>query len=554
MKNIIKLLTIVVVFIFYGYLIYGVRPVAAKISEQKRTLIYTYNNSSNRNLGNNKYQFRKRIAASYQILTNNDTLINKSSHGEIKWLIEGKENYTVTKIGSGSAFEEKYKVRTKKFKIKYYIPDDWDMVIDGDSIKFVKENKVILRNWGMTIFDKDKNIKNKSKVKLWKNQLEITIDAIDSTDGFDVDPIWTWSPTEADGIDCYMQSNLPTDNYNTQFLNASSGAAVFTMRPLIKFSALTDSIPANAVITSAFLYMTNRGTNTEVSVDSMTSYILKRAFDETQATYNIPETDSTWGTSGATNVSDIYYAPADTNFNIGGTTKGLGALDTLDITNTTRLLVGVDSVYANNGIMIRGLNDVTRTANAYWLSSDSSGAEPEIVIDYTVPLLQVAFISFGDTIGTNSSVVKIDSVNNNASGDETNTIAVQIDDGTYFNAGGNYPDSRELTRVFHALSDFDAESLFVRKGFVGIKVYTKNLFNAVVDTYQVFKFGEIIADFADTARTSGVAGPGVTAGTLADSMALTEKKTEVEASINSVLSDSGVIRLPDGTNKFIKMK
>ena len=41
---------------------------------------------------------------------------------------------------------------------------------------------------------------------------------------------------------------------------------------------------------------------------------------------------------------------------------------------------------------------------------------------------------------------------------------------------------------------------------------------------------------------------------LSDSMALTEKKAEVEASINSVLSDSSVIRLPDGTSKFIKMK
>ncbi len=366
---------LLIIFIMLGFL---------NVSGQERELIYKYDNSSRKDLENGEEQFRIRMSASYQIFTNVDTFENVRSDGEIiKWRINGMSDYKINRIGEGVRFEETYDINSDSFTVEYYLPDDVEMILDDDTTKFIKNGKVIYRNMGMSIFNDGIKL-NKTKTKLYKNKLKVRFNRPDKSKKAKVDPIWSWQPTETDGIDCYMQSNTATTNYNDKFLHASAGAASFHMRPLIKFSALTDSIPADATITSAFLYMTNRGINTEVSVDSMTSYVLKRVFVETQATYNIFSTGNNWGTSGATNVSDIYYAPADTNFNIGGTTKGSGALDTLDITNTTKLLVGVDSVYANNGIMIRGLNDITRTANAYWLSSDSSGSEPVIVINYII--------------------------------------------------------------------------------------------------------------------------------------------------------------------------
>ncbi len=194
----------------------------------------------------------------------------------------------------------------------------------------------------------------------------------------------TWQPDSTDGIDSHISGTggETTTNYGT-FAELFVGSwQDGTQRSLFKIPALGDSIPADAVIISSkiiFVTDTEQGSVT----DTVVSYILKRDWVELEVTQEIYSTGNSWSTAGAFDGNDIYLTPADTTIGIDWT-----GTDTLDITTTTSLLVGVDSVYKNYGILIKAISESGNNYGRWESSHTLSGASnrPIILITYMIPI------------------------------------------------------------------------------------------------------------------------------------------------------------------------
>lgn len=193
--------------------------------------------------------------------------------------------------------------------------------------------------------------------------------------GFDT---YTSQPDETSGIDTTLDDSNPTTNYGTGAgLGAGeSNASTSVYRSLIKFDF--SSISWLAVINSATLSIwlfANAASNTR----TCRVYRQKRAWVETQATWNVYSTGNSWQTAGGFGPNDCEQT------DIGS--RSLAAAESSGEKQWTLTASAVEAMvnggWTNNGFLLKNDYEVNDQhsfrASAYTTSSE----RPKLVMDYT---------------------------------------------------------------------------------------------------------------------------------------------------------------------------
>ncbi|MBK7366189.1 MAG: DNRLRE domain-containing protein [Nitrosomonas sp.] len=187
----------------------------------------------------------------------------------------------------------------------------------------------------------------------------------------------TLQPNETTAMDTWIRSESPTQNNgtNVQLQVGEINGLVGARRSLIKFDL--SSLPSNATITSAVLslYVV---TNGDFSINARTFrvYRLKRAWVESQATWNIYSTGNNWAAAGGFHADDCEQTE------IGG--RAFTATETQNqfkdfiLTPITKAALDL-----GNGWMIKADTE-DNDAYLFASSSDATAANrPKLVITYT---------------------------------------------------------------------------------------------------------------------------------------------------------------------------
>lgn len=202
-----------------------------------------------------------------------------------------------------------------------------------------------------------------------------------------IDPTLTLQPDPTDGLDTYIVDTSPTIN---------SGSDVFIWsgerndsnpkyRTLIKFDLST--LPANSIISSAIFswYVTN-----DFATNARTHrlYRVKRAWLETQATWNIWTTGNNWSTAGAFHVDDCEQTEvASRAFTATETLNQFKDFPFTGLTTKSQLDLG-------NGWLIKADTEVN-DAYAGAASGDTTASErPKFVVVYTLPTAPTKFMFY----------------------------------------------------------------------------------------------------------------------------------------------------------------
>ncbi len=192
----------------------------------------------------------------------------------------------------------------------------------------------------------------------------------------------TLQPNGTAGIDTYILNALPTTNYGTDTemgVGEANIATNYIGRSLIKFDL--SSIPSNASITSATLSL---WTSTDYSSTTRTIRIfrLKRAFNESQATWNIASTGTNWQTAGASGTNDRESADIGSVQILSDEPLNTEKQITLTPAMIQELIAGT---FTNNGFII--VSDTELNDGFMYKTSDNvtSSQRPKLVIEYTLP-------------------------------------------------------------------------------------------------------------------------------------------------------------------------
>jgi len=219
--------------------------------KDSKTLIYHYNNTSRKHLGNNKYKLTIEMAVPYRIYQAGDTLINESSHGSVKWLVDGKENHEINKIGSGAAFEELFYINSDS--IIYEFITDFDVSLNEDTIFFKKNGKEVLRIFGLKVFDEENKEIKIDKIEIKDKKVKFKFKHTDKTKKVKVDPIWSWQPDATEGIDTEIVSNEDFSHAANTTIHSVWYGDAHEYATLIKFTGFVDSIGPGKIIDSIFI-------------------------------------------------------------------------------------------------------------------------------------------------------------------------------------------------------------------------------------------------------------------------------------------------------------
>ena len=185
-------------------------------------------------------------------------------------------------------------------------------------------------------------------------------------------------PDGAAGTDTRITSSTPDTNSGTvAYLHiGEDNTSSSIRRTLITFDL--SSIPADATINSATLSLWQEA---DLSDNNRTLrvYRSKRAWVETQATWNIYSTGNSWQTAGGFGANDTEQT--DIGSRAFTSTEANGEKQwTLTASAIQEMVAGT---FANNGFMVKAdteTNDLYR----FWSSDYTTAAErPKLVIDYT---------------------------------------------------------------------------------------------------------------------------------------------------------------------------
>ncbi len=193
--------------------------------------------------------------------------------------------------------------------------------------------------------------------------------------GFDT---YTSQPDDTSGIDTFIDSAATTTNYasNVEIKFGDSNGSASVWRTLIKFDL--SSIPSSNTASSATLslYISQRD-----SVNARTCHVYRtlRAWNESQATWNIWSTSNNWTTAGAGsdgNDADLTNSWGSSSFT-ASETAGTEKQFSLNISYINNFISGA---WTNNGWLLRMQ---TETNDAYLMHSSSSATSslrPKLVI------------------------------------------------------------------------------------------------------------------------------------------------------------------------------
>lgn len=187
----------------------------------------------------------------------------------------------------------------------------------------------------------------------------------------------------ADGIDTFIHRDTATTNYgtNTGLFIGNNGGGTNTYRVVIKFAGLSDgTVPPSATITSATLslycYAEASGNARTLRV-----YRSKRAWVETQATWNIYSTGNNWATAGGFGADDCEQTDIGSRAFSATETTGKYKDWTLTAADIQAIVKGT---WTNNGFLIKA--DTENTDRYAFYSSDNADNKPKLTVVYSLPV------------------------------------------------------------------------------------------------------------------------------------------------------------------------
>lgn len=205
-------------------------------------------------------------------------------------------------------------------------------------------------------------------------------------------PTYTSQPDEASGIDTFIQSNAATTNRGTATgleIGENSGITKAVSRALIKFDL--SPIPSTAIISSATLTITPESDRSN-NARTLSVYRQKRAWVETEATWNIYSTGNNWQTAGGFGANDCEQTSIGHVSISASQTVNVG----VDISLTASAIQEiVNGTWTNNGFLLKVDTEANDQFVYYSSGAATASYRPKLVIEYTVPVngVPVTFIS-----------------------------------------------------------------------------------------------------------------------------------------------------------------
>ena len=187
-------------------------------------------------------------------------------------------------------------------------------------------------------------------------------------------PTYTSQPAEAAAIDTYIRADQATTNYATGtdviVGHYQTGAGYY--RGLIKdpFTGLVGVVVTSAVLTLTVSY----------GYDTPKIYVYrsKRAWVESQATWNIWKTSNNWSTAGGFHTDDCEQTDIGNN-TLSAAVIGTQLAITLDAAKVQEMISGA---FTNNGFLLKS-TEADNTISAFASSSHATASyRPKLVIEY----------------------------------------------------------------------------------------------------------------------------------------------------------------------------
>jgi len=158
--------------------------------------------------------------------------------------------------------------------------------------------------------------------------------------------------SDPDVLDTYIENNSPTSNYGTsEGLGVGEQKSITVIyRSLLKFDL--SGIPSGSTITSAILTLNSDGQDLSDQSRTMRVYRVLRAWNVSQATWNVYTTGNNWGSAGCSNTSTDREAT-----DIGSVThpanpsSGDDIVITLTASSVEEMIT--DGGFINNGFLIQ---------------------------------------------------------------------------------------------------------------------------------------------------------------------------------------------------------
>ena len=193
----------------------------------------------------------------------------------------------------------------------------------------------------------------------------------------------TFQPNETNSNDAQILHDNPDTNYGTgtSIGIGENNTATQRRRTLIKFDI--SSIPSNAIVSSAKLYLRinlNRSSNAR----DFKMYRVLRDWVESEMTWNDWSTGNAWTTGGCGsdgNDADLTNVWATTSYTAS---ESVGTVKEYDI--DTDLIEGfIDGTYNNYGWVLLSPEESNDLYNHDSAGSATAANRPKLVITYTVP-------------------------------------------------------------------------------------------------------------------------------------------------------------------------
>lgn len=197
-----------------------------------------------------------------------------------------------------------------------------------------------------------------------------------------IDPTLELQPDATDGLDTFLQSAGPTNNFGThiRLFIGESNAEVSIYRELIEFDLST--LPAGANISSttlSIMLVVDRSSNAR----TFRVYRLKREWVEAQATWNIYSTGNSWQTAGGFGVNDSEQT--DIGSRAFTATESTEVFKDFSITAVSKndLDWGLEQGGAQTGWLIKADTELNDAYQFYSSDDAASAKRPKLVIVYT---------------------------------------------------------------------------------------------------------------------------------------------------------------------------
>ena len=194
-----------------------------------------------------------------------------------------------------------------------------------------------------------------------------------------VDPTLTLQPDATDGLDNYFDQSQPTQNYGTGvgFNIGDSNASVSLNRGSIKFDLTSLDGTESIISTELTITLIQNGNYRASNNRTARLYRLKRAWIESQETWNIWSTGNNWQTAGGFGSDDCEQTEIGTCNFVTTDLAGDGKIFSITGANKSAIDLG-------NGWLIKVDTEVD---DAYLFASSDHVTEanrPKLVINYTL--------------------------------------------------------------------------------------------------------------------------------------------------------------------------